>query len=308
MSLRERTLEYMKAHHLSLQVTAELVDVKRHNLAKYLHDLPGCSREVIEAALWAYFLKLDKAQARARRPAYFETMTAKIIMEKCREADERRELAILYGPPGIGKTFAIEEFIDRIEKLEDSDKAEVLEATAHAASTPKSLIAALSVQVGIPHQATAATLAEGLVRKLETGHYLIIVDEANHLDIEAMELLRYIYDKGRLGVILVGTLRLYEVFTDGSRPASELEQLWSRVGTCELLPGLNEYEAHQIVQKSLGRIPEITSKQILKQTGNSMRRLTKMLARLNELKAINSDRGVDELVQVAAGDLLAGRA
>ena len=308
MKLRERTLEYMKAHHLSLQVTAELVDVKRPNLAKYLHGLPGCSREVIEAALWAYFLKLDKAQARARRPAYFETMTAKIIMEKCREADERRELAILYGPPGIGKTFAIEEFIDRIEKLEDPDKAEVLEATAHAASTPKSLIAALCVQVGIPHQATAATLAEGLVRKLETGRYLIIVDEANHLDIEAMELLRYIYDKGRLGVILVGTLRLYEVFTDGSRPASELEQLWSRVGTCELLPGLNEYEARQIVQKSLGRIPEITSKQILKQTGNSMRRLTKMLARLNELKAINSDRGVEELVQVAAGDLLAGRA
>jgi len=35
-----------------------------------------------------------------------------------------------------------------------------------------------------------ATLAEGLVRKLETGRYLIIVDEANHLDIEAMELLR----------------------------------------------------------------------------------------------------------------------
>ena len=67
-------------------------------------------------------------------------------------------------------------------------------------------------------------------------------------------------------------------------------------------------EAREIVQKSLGRIPEITSKQILKQTGNSMRRLTKMLARLNELKAINSDRGVEELVQVAAGDLLAGRA
>ena len=80
------------------------------------------------------------------------------------------------------------------------------------------------------------------------------------------------------------------------------------MGTCELLPGLNEYEAREIVQKSLGCIPEITSKQILKQTGNSMRRLTKMLARLNELKAINSDRGVEELVQVAAGDLLAGRA
>ena len=37
------------------------------------------------------------------------------------------------------------------------------------------------------------------MRRLETGHFLIIIDEANHLDIEAMELLRYVYDRGRLG-------------------------------------------------------------------------------------------------------------
>ena len=203
-----------------------------------------------------------------------ETMTAKIILEKLHEADERRELALLYGPPGIGKTFAIEEFIERTERSDDPEKPEVLYGTAHGASTPKSLMAALCRQVGIPHLGSASTLAETLVRKLETGHYLIIVDEANHLDIEAMELLRYVYDRGHLGVVLVGTLRLYETFTDGSRPASELEQLWSRVGICELLPGLMEYEARQMIQKTLGRIPETATKQILKQTGNSMRRLT----------------------------------
>jgi DNA transposition AAA+ family ATPase len=98
------------------------------------------------------------------------------------------------------------------------------------------------------------------VRRLETGHFLIIIDEANHLDIEAMELLRYVYDRGRLGVVLIGTLRLYEIFTNGSRPASELEQLWSRVGICELLPGLTEYEARQIIQQALGRIPDIVGR------------------------------------------------
>jgi len=177
--------------------------------------------------------------------------------------------------------------------------------TAHAASTPKSLMAALSLQAGIPHSGTAPTLAESLVRRLETGHFLIIVDEANHLDIEAMELLRYVYDRGRLGVVLIGTLRLYEIFTNGSRPASELEQLWSRVGICELLPGLTEYEARQIIQQALGRIPEITTKQILRQTGNSIRRLAKLLEHLAELKELNGDRDLADLIPVAGESFLA---
>src|SRR5712692_6476267 len=152
MTLRERTREYIKSHHLSRRAIAE----------------------VIEAALAAYFLKLDNAQARAQRPEFMETMTAKIILEKCQEADERRELALLYGPPGIGKTFAIEEFMERMEKRDNLDQPEVLFVTAHSASTPKSLMSALCLRAGVPHQGTASTLAESLVRKLETGRYLIM--------------------------------------------------------------------------------------------------------------------------------------
>ena len=60
-----------------------------------------------------------------------------------------------------------------------------------------------------------------------------------------------------------------------------------------------EYEARQMIQKSLGRIPEIAAKQILRQTGNSIRRLTKQLERLQELKQINDDREVGDLLVVA---------
>ena len=119
-----------------------------------------------------------------------------------------------------------------------------------------------------------------------------------------MELLRYVYDLGHLGVALVGTLRLYEIFTDGSRPAGELEQLWSRVGICELLPGLTEYQAREMIQKGLGRLAEPTIKQILKGTGNSMRRLTQMIEHLRELREINTAHALEDLVAVAGNCLL----
>jgi len=118
-------------------------------------------------------------------------------------------------------------------------------------------------------------------------------------------MLRYVYNRGHLAVVPVGTLRLYEIFTGGSRPASELEQLWSRVGVCELLPGLTEYESRQMIQKTLGRIPEITAKQILQQAGNSIRRLAKLLEQLKELKEINEGLGYEELIPVVANGLVA---
>jgi DNA transposition AAA+ family ATPase len=125
----------------------------------------------------------------------------------------------------------------------------------------------------------------------------------SYLDSEAMELPRCVFDQGRLGVVLVGTLRLYEIFTDGSRPAGELEQLWSRVGICELLPGLTEYEARQMIQKALGRTPETTTKQILRQTGHSIRRLANLLEHLGELKELNGDREIEELIASAGSSL-----
>ena len=305
MNLREQTREYMKVHHLSRQQMAELLDIRRYALAKYLDDLPGCNKESVEASLRAYFLKQERKAARSNRPEFIPTLTANLILERLQEADDHKALGLLYGPPGIGKTFAIEEYIDQVEKQDNPEKPEVLFVTAHSASTPKSLMAALCVQAGITHQSTASTLAESLVRKLTAGHYLIIVDEANHLNIDAMELLRCVYDLGRLGVVLIGTLRLYEIFTDGSRPAGELEQLWSRVGICELLPGLMEHETRQMIQKALGRIPENSTKQILRQTGNSMRRLAKLLERFKELTEINEDRDLADLISVASESRLA---
>ncbi len=44
-----------------------------------------------------------------------------------------------------------------------------------------------------------------------------------------------------------------------------------------------------MIQKGLGRLPDVTKKQILRQTGNSARRLVGLVERLRELKEANSD-------------------
>ncbi len=82
-------------------------------------------------------------------------------------------------------------------------------------------------------------------------------------------------------------------------------QAESRVEICELLPGLMEWEARQVIQKALGRIPESTIKQILQQTGNSLCSLTHLIDRLKERKEINTDCNLDDLLPLAEPSLLA---
>lgn len=166
---------------------------------------------------------------------------------------------------------------------------------------PRSLCSLL----GSPGRKAAHILIERIIDYLNTHPRLVIVDEANHLDVRALELLRHIHDMTECGMVLVGTKRLYEVFTNGGRKSQDLEQLWSRVGIHDLLPGLSPAEVRQITRSSLGHSTEATLAEIERTTRGPARRLMKLIPRLKRLKELNRDRATEKLVPIAAGQIIA---
>ena len=73
-----------------------------------------------------------------------------------------------------------------------------------------------------------------IVNKLKNSGRLIIVDEAENLPYRALELLRRIYDKAKVGILLVG---LPKLLTNLKGNKGQYKQLYSRVGVlAELLP------------------------------------------------------------------------
>ncbi len=91
---------------------------------------------------------------------------------------------------------------------------------------------------GLPTAKPAHVLIEWVIQKLEADPHLILIDEAKHLSVASLELLRHIHDLSRCGMVLVGTKRLYDLFTNGGRKSQDFEQLWSRVAVHDLLPGM----------------------------------------------------------------------
>lgn len=137
-------------------------------------------------------------------------------------APQERELVVLYGPPGISKTFSLREYVRRrADQVDDK----VLFVTANSVTTPRALVLGLCQLLALPTGKVAHALPEDVIDKLNQDPQLILVDEANHLNVAALELLRHIHDPAeRDGMVLVGTKRLYDLFTNGGRKSQDLEQ------------------------------------------------------------------------------------
>ncbi|MFQ5723013.1 MAG: AAA family ATPase [Terriglobia bacterium] len=222
-------------------------------------------------------------------------------MERCEEARREKELVALYGPPGISKTFSLREYVRRRAAAGDH---RVLLITANSVTTPRALLESLCRLLSLSTRKKTYALVEDVIDKLNQAPHLILVDEANHLTVAGLELLRHIHDMTECAIVLIGTKRLFDLLTNGGRKSQDLEQLWSRVGIHDLLPGLSPAEVRQITRTSLGNLNEAAMVEIQRTTGRSARRLVKLVPRLRRLKELNPQTPTEKLVAVAAGQII----
>jgi len=90
----------------------------------------------------------------------------------------------------------------------------------------------------------------------------IVVDEAQHLEVPSLEILRELHDRSGCGLVLAGSHNLYENFLRGR---AHLEQWLSRIDHKDPLPGLLADEVREISSRELGNgEPEKLSEMQLK--------------------------------------------
>lgn len=301
--LREKIRVYMRQEKLSREQMASRLGIPERALYKYLcygqpHPLKTAQAD---ALVFAYFKRSEMVE-RQRHKKFLELRTSRLVMERCEEARQHRELVVLYGPSGISKTFALREFV---RQRADAGDSNILLITANAVTTPRALILMLSRLLALPTRGQAYLLVEQVIDKLNKDPHLILVDEANHLNVAALEVMRHVHDMTECGLVLVGTQRLYDLFTNGGRKSQDLEQLWSRVGIQDLLPGLAPSEVGQIAKASMAQVNDAAITEIQRTTRGSTRRLTKLMPRLKRLKELNPNTPVEKLVPVAAGQIIA---
>ena len=171
---------------------------------------------------------------------------------------ETGSIGQITGEPGTGKTWAGKWL---------AEKLHAVRICCSYGLSNKALIQKLSEAL---NGESLSGSTHTLIRTLEknaTGR-LLIVDEANHLRWQQLELLRYLADEAGTGILLIGTVLLERQFAEG-RTATLLAQLSSRIGgkriKFERLSDLNEITGYMI-HPHFGMVDKATAQSFARHT------------------------------------------
>lgn len=157
------------------------------------------------------------------KPSYFETPTSNAIMQYL-QWGQRGRLVLIATGAGLGKSETARQFA-----IANAGTfiATMTPSTSGIMPMQQRVLKALGEKhtVGSP-----AALSEMICDKLRARrHGLLIIDEAQHLSIKALEEARSWHDATGAGIALMGNERVQQSI-DGVSRAAEFAQLFSRIG------------------------------------------------------------------------------
>ncbi|MEM6265920.1 MAG: AAA family ATPase [Pseudomonadota bacterium] len=203
------------------------------NRRKYA-DLIASYRQTLSA-------QADLAADLPEKPDYFETPTSKLITQYLHWAQRGRLVLIVTGA-GLGKSESAKNFL---RNNLGSYLATMTPSTSGIMPMQGRVLRSLGEKrvVGPP-----ATLSEMICERVrDRKHAVLIIDEAQHLSIKALEEIRSWHDETGVGIALMGNERVQQSI-DGVSRAADFAQIFSRVGTRMIRPRAVKGDAEALAE------------------------------------------------------------
>lgn len=195
------------------------------NLLTRATSLPPATRDQILRDLNNWLDREARARDSQRPGDFVSTAPARRLIALAERLTERADMALAFGPAGIGKTTTIEAITAEIPTA-------IAVGVDHDSRYPTGLLTKIFNAISRKKRAGGVRLAEVIdkLRKPErvATHNLLILDEAHKLADRSIVVLAELHDKARCSILFVGTIDLKRRLATDDEP--ELGQISSRVG------------------------------------------------------------------------------
>jgi DNA transposition AAA+ family ATPase len=182
------------------------------------------TRQIERLAKWLGLQEEARAQAKLPpAPAWVNTPIAERVLAALGYAQMAGDVAVIYGVAGVGKSTAAREYARRYPNVWI---ATMSPATAGVSTALEEICLALGFR-DLPQG--AARMSRAIIARIAGAGGLIVVDEAQHLTVSALDAIRAIHDATGVGLALIGNEFVYARMTGGYR-AAYLDRLFSRIG------------------------------------------------------------------------------
>lgn len=226
-AIREKCRVAIGESALSQAAAAREIGVSSAVLSQWLSGKYGGDRDQVAARVEAWLAALEERAAMTARlpepPGWIQTPSSRRIYAALGYAQMAGDIALIYGGAGMGKTMTARQY--------SAKKPNVWVATmtpgAHALGP---CLDRVSEACGLRTPGGRAARLESTLRdRVEGARGLLVIDEAQHLGLRALEALRGLHDATGGGLALVGNETIFTRIAGGRR-AAEFAQLHSRVG------------------------------------------------------------------------------
>lgn len=188
---------------------------------KYAGDNEGMDTKI---RLW-----VDADQARRAAggtmptaPGFVLTPTAQRVLGALAYAQMAGDIAVTYGGAGLGKTTACKHYR---ESSPNVWIATMEPSTSGVVTCLQEIAEALNLDTG----GGARAISKRICKRVRDTYGLLIVDEAQHLSVQALDQVRALHDDTGIAIALVGNDGVFARMA-GGRNAAQLDRLYSRVG------------------------------------------------------------------------------
>ena len=228
--LRQAIRDIMSAEGRTQANISREADIPSSTLSQFLSDsyrgnIQGVARDI---SRWLDARNRERMVLHQAppKPTFIATQTARTIMAGLTHAQVHGDISIVVGPPGVGKTEAIRQYeatTPRVVRVTASPAMSSLTAVMRAV-----LRAALIDTRGALAPNSRLELGERLRHHFGPG-WLLCIDEAQFIGLDALEEIRSLYDAAECGLFLSGNPSVLTRI-EGVKREAEYAQLYGRIG------------------------------------------------------------------------------
>ncbi len=176
--------------------------------------------QTLESKISDFLDMTEQVERIAKRPDFVMTSLSKKVLDVISYCHIQKDLGLVYGDAGIGKTEAIKEY-------EREHSGVIVLRVSKAFSREKSLLKMIARKLKVAENNKIEDMYMDCVERLRGTDKVLILDEAQHLPHSTIELIRDIYDDAGIGVVFIGNHEVYRKMHGKGEAA--FAQIFSRI-------------------------------------------------------------------------------